>query len=77
MAKDVRGISVRDLVEKLRSLGFVNQTKSGSHLVLRHSRSGLLLTVPTDRPFVPLVHVRAIQEQLRNYRISFDEFDQV
>jgi|NGEPerStandDraft_6_1074524.scaffolds.fasta_scaffold276178_2 predicted RNA binding protein YcfA (HicA-like mRNA interferase family) len=65
-----RQISTRELVDALRATGFVEKSKSGSHLMFRHERTGLLVTIPTDRPFVPLVHLRNISQQLHNYRIN-------
>ena len=71
-------ISTRNLVNAMRAVGFVDKSRYGSHLVLRHQSTGLLLTIPTDRSFVPVVHIQAIKQQLRNYRIEvphlFDAF---
>lgn len=66
-------LSTREFVNALRAMGFVEKAKAGSHLMLRHHRTGLLVTLPTDRAFVPIVHIRAITEQLRNYRITTPE----
>ena len=65
--------STREMLEALRGIGFVEASRHGSHLMLRHQKTGLLVTLPTDRAYVPLVYMRAILQQLINYRIETPE----
>jgi predicted RNA binding protein YcfA (HicA-like mRNA interferase family) len=66
-------ISPHEMVNALRGIGFVDASRRSGHLVLRHQKTGLLVTLPTDRPYVPLVHIRAIMQQLVNYKIDLPE----
>jgi predicted RNA binding protein YcfA (HicA-like mRNA interferase family) len=74
MAK--RLATTRDVVRLLRELGFSESNKSGTHTLFRHRTKGASVTLPTGRPRVPTVHLRAIEQTMENYDIiSRHEFE--
>jgi predicted RNA binding protein YcfA (HicA-like mRNA interferase family) len=71
-----RAVTTRELVIFLRELGFVEAVKLGTHTVFRQRKKGASVSIPTGRKYVPMVHLRAIQETLLNYDIlSPTEFE--
>jgi predicted RNA binding protein YcfA (HicA-like mRNA interferase family) len=71
-----KNVATRDLVKVLRDLGFVERRKKGGHLLMAHAQKGALVTIPTARSFVPVVHLQAIERSLESYGvISRDEFE--
>jgi predicted RNA binding protein YcfA (HicA-like mRNA interferase family) len=74
MAK--KSVTTRNLVKVLRDLGFLERRKKSGHLLMAHSQKGALVTIPTARSFVPIVHLQAIERSLESYGvISRDEFE--
>jgi predicted RNA binding protein YcfA (HicA-like mRNA interferase family) len=67
MAKD--RVSTRDLVDTLRRLGFSEKRRQGSHVIFEHKKTGYMVTVATNRPFVPLIVLRTIQRGLEYHNI--------
>jgi len=71
-----RVVTTRDLVGVLRQLGFSEVTKRGSHTLFQHRQKGASVTLPTGRSYVPMVHLRAIEQTMENYNIiSRPEFE--
>jgi predicted RNA binding protein YcfA (HicA-like mRNA interferase family) len=64
-----RAVTTSELVKVLRELGFAETVKLGAHTVFRHRNKQASVTIPTGRPYVPMVHLRAIQETMSNYDI--------
>jgi predicted RNA binding protein YcfA (HicA-like mRNA interferase family) len=65
-----KGVSTRDFLRALQKLGFVEtRPPEGSHMLLRHPDSGLLVTVPTSRSEIPLAMRYGIERQMENFRI--------
>jgi predicted RNA binding protein YcfA (HicA-like mRNA interferase family) len=62
-------VTTRDLVSVLRALNFVERERRGSHVMFAHKDKGVVVTVPTSRQFVPLVHLRAIEKSLEGFNI--------
>jgi predicted RNA binding protein YcfA (HicA-like mRNA interferase family) len=59
----------------MERLGFDRVRRSGDHLILQHSKTGLVVTLPEARAEVPAVVAQAIMTQVDNYDItSRDEF---
>ena len=70
-------VTTAELVKLLRERGFMETVKLGTHTVFRHKGKGASVTLPTNRKYVPMVHLRAIQETMVNYNIlSRGEFEQ-
>jgi predicted RNA binding protein YcfA (HicA-like mRNA interferase family) len=65
-----RVVTPRKLAIVLRELGFLDEIKSGKHVAFRHKGTGLVVIVPTGVQAVPLVHLRAIETQLENFKIA-------
>jgi predicted RNA binding protein YcfA (HicA-like mRNA interferase family) len=63
------GVTTRELVNVLRDLDFVERERRGSHVMFAHKHKGVMVTVPTSRQFVPLVHLRAIEKSLEGFNI--------
>jgi predicted RNA binding protein YcfA (HicA-like mRNA interferase family) len=53
----------------MKTLGFEEARRTGSHLIYRHGESGLVVTLPGNRPKVPMAIIR----QIENYEISSRE----
>jgi len=64
-----RAVTTRDLVGVLKQLGFNEAAKRGGHTLFQHRKKGAAVTVPTDRPYVPMVHFRTIERTMENYDI--------
>jgi predicted RNA binding protein YcfA (HicA-like mRNA interferase family) len=62
-------VTTRDLVGVLKQLGFDEAAKRGGHTLFQHRKKGAAVTVPTDRPYVPMVHFRTIERTMENYDI--------
>jgi predicted RNA binding protein YcfA (HicA-like mRNA interferase family) len=62
-------VTPRNLATALRKLGFVDSARKGSHHLFRHQSTGLIVSLPTGRPFVPIFVVRAIQRSLELHKI--------
>lgn len=62
-------VSTRNLVHALRKLGFSEKQKLGSHVIFEHKNTGFILTVATDRSFVPLIVLRTIKRSLEYHNI--------
>jgi predicted RNA binding protein YcfA (HicA-like mRNA interferase family) len=62
-------VTTRNLVNVLRDLNFVERERRGSHVMFAHRNKGVVVTVPTARQFVPLVHLRAIERSLEGFNI--------
>jgi len=67
MAKN--GVTTRKLISALRDLNFVERESRGDHVMFAHKDKGVLVTVPTARQFVPLIHLRAIEKSLEGFDI--------
>jgi predicted RNA binding protein YcfA (HicA-like mRNA interferase family) len=65
-----KNISPRDLSAVLKQLGFREAVKKGSHVLFRHQRTNLIVSVPTGQPFVPLVVIRTIIRSLDYHEIA-------
>jgi predicted RNA binding protein YcfA (HicA-like mRNA interferase family) len=63
-------VTPRDLSVVLKNLGFRETNKRGTHVLYTHARKGAVVSLPTSRPFVPLVVLRAIRRSLDNYGIA-------
>ena len=57
----------------IKGLGFQELRRSGSHLIYRHSESGLVITLPDGRSKVPMGIAMAVIRQIENYEISSRE----
>jgi predicted RNA binding protein YcfA (HicA-like mRNA interferase family) len=69
-----KGITTRDFSRMLKKLGFVEVRRSGSHVLFRHSDTGLLATLPDNsKGEVPLFVARGILKQIQNYDIASDD----
>jgi predicted RNA binding protein YcfA (HicA-like mRNA interferase family) len=67
-------IKLRDFMRVLRRLGF-EEVRTGAHVIMRHSGTGLLVSVPKSRKEVPPVIAQGIMRQVENYSIvSREEF---
>ena len=65
-----KSVSARDFLGALLKLGFVEKRPSkGSHMLLQHSDSGLVVTIPTSRSEIPPTILYAIERQMENFRI--------
>jgi predicted RNA binding protein YcfA (HicA-like mRNA interferase family) len=62
-------VTVRELHEALKKLGFRESAKRHEHLLLQHPKSGLVLSLPTSERYVRLVVIRAIERSLENFKI--------
>ena len=63
------GVTTRELINALRDLNFTERERRGSHVMFAHKGKGVLVTVPTSRQFVPLVHLLAIEKSLEGFDI--------
>jgi len=64
-----RAVTTRNLVHVLKQLGFNEAARRGGHTLFQHRKKGAAVTVPTDRPYVPMVHFRTIERTMENYDI--------
>ena len=69
-----KSVSTKDLLKALQKVGFAQTRLSkGSHVLLRHQDSGLVVTVPTSRSDVPPVIFFAIERQMENFGVITKE----
>lgn len=64
-----KAVSTKDILRVMRKLGFVDRTSKGSHLVLQHLASGLVVAIPVSRSEVPLAILNGIERQMENFQI--------
>jgi predicted RNA binding protein YcfA (HicA-like mRNA interferase family) len=62
-------VSVRELSQVLRQLGFVEKARRGSHLLLQHPDKHVLLSLPTGERYVRIVILRSIEKSLENFKV--------
>lgn len=65
-------VRTQELAKALKHSGF-SETRKGSHMVFRHGKTGLIVTLPAKTDKVPQVYLRSILRQLSNYNISHDD----
>ena len=65
-------VKTRHLMKVLKQLGFM-ASRSGSHMIFRHSDTGLVVTVPGSRKEIPEIYLRSIMKQMQNYDIISEE----
>jgi predicted RNA binding protein YcfA (HicA-like mRNA interferase family) len=68
-----KGITTKDFQRMLKKLGFVELRRKGSHVLYRHSGTGLLATVPENKGEVPPFVARGILKQIEYYEIASDD----
>ena len=69
-----KNVSTRDFLRALQKLGFVEaRPPNGSHMLLQHPNSGLVVTVPTSRSEIPPAMLYGIERQMENFRIITKE----
>jgi predicted RNA binding protein YcfA (HicA-like mRNA interferase family) len=65
-----KAVSTRHFLSALRKLGFIEtRPPKGSHMLLQHPDSGLVVTVPTSRSEIPPAMQSGIERQMENFRI--------
>lgn len=57
-------ILTEKFIRALKSLGFVSVRSSGSHMILKHTKNELIITISTGERELRPVYVKAISEQI-------------
>lgn len=57
----------------LEQLGFTEVRGAGSHLVLKHPSTGLMLSIPQTGGKLSPVHLRTVESQLLNFHIVSEQ----
>jgi predicted RNA binding protein YcfA (HicA-like mRNA interferase family) len=64
-------VTFKQLQKTLNGLGFeARQSLSSSHVIFKHSKTGVVLTVPNSGPTVPPVYVNTAARQVANSGIA-------
>jgi len=71
-------IKTKDLIKILKKFGFVGKRTKHGHTIFAHAKTGLVVTLPTNRTEVPSVYLRSIERQIGNFNIASDhEFERM
>ena len=63
-------ITGRELIRVLERMGFVLMNRAGSHVLMRHSKKNLVVTVPDGPGPLRPSTLQAILRQIQNFNIA-------